>query len=1000
MAEAGIAINHKIVRTTGLTVLYTIDGYFNQFKSNGVDYLYCISGDFKDGDVSKDVDGFYSLIDWLQYWENERDYKDIRKFPELEPVKKDDLITIERYEILESDNYSSIKKYKYSWSCESDGQLLDLIGNDKIDTQGASPQNLSLDFAATALAFFDSNKYIIQQSSEKEQMIGAFIRITKLIDNINKYIFPKFLPDYNDLISAQLSFWESSNVFQDIRLKVIKDFERGLFNFYYYAFINILKIEQASGDDKLYWLLSFINTSGVSVLTPENKIELLKIISKKLSSTFEVEEAEEICVKIVLSFNETNIIGADTFLQALIETLMDEADGTKVTLYQYLYDRMSSSWNITEGFIFLTNWVFSTDFKPTDTKGAYVLGLYALWQFSKYCPYNEDGSIKPDTLGFKILDSALAFFDNENDDPENQGCLFYYSHNVAYKEESHPTWDDLYIYKILWPNASPLILPYESDKTFGFFVDNFNFQISGKKIYAYEKKIIDRVEYIADAPYAMTTAYRDVIDNILYGTYDMYQPVSLLNTNLETKKAFSTVKGENVTISGQNVNSFVPLFVLEYIDYAGNRSNVESMIGFVVDVATTFTGIGNLAKLRHLRWAGLGALATGLFKMNNLRVVVAGIEFSSGVMGFLANFVECEQNDDFCNNMKTFISILQLSTLSVSTGDTIASLALKRSALRVTDSAGGGIDAETMRLNVKNRLRQMYPNESDDLLNETSNSIVLCSTLVLTPSQITFIIRRIKAIFLNRRNWNLHPSYTDTVLTNFIKLCKEELSLTDEVIEDLVYFANRVRKKANGELDYSKFRSPEQLELQAKYYVKEIKRRGFSAGFTNLSQYENFCNQVRNQFLQNLDDLPGDLSDHISSVEFVVKGSAARTWKLGDPEPPSGVIKPTIEADDIDMGFRLDPTDYDNFVEELKRVVDDVLDEKDSKILINNINKTNGKLQYDEIFNSIPLDNSNFSKEIIDACKQYTNFSPDKIRFAIIKQGGKYDNLPEVIFKY
>lgn len=68
--------------------------------------------------------------------------------------------------------------------------------------------------------------------------------------------------------------------------------------------------------------------------------------------------------------------------------------------------------------------------------------------------------------------------------------------------------------------------------------------------------------------------------------------------------------------------------------------------------------------------------------------------------------------------------------------------------------------------------------------------------------------------------------------------------------------------------------------------------------------------------------------------------------------------------------------------------------------IINIINKTDGKLQYNEIFNLIPIDNSNFSQKIIAACEQYTNFSPDKIGFAIIKQGGKYDNLPEIIFKY
>lgn len=57
-------------------------------------------------------------------------------------------------------------------------------------------------------------------------------------------------------------------------------------------------------------------------------------------------------------------------------------------------------------------------------------------------------------------------------------------------------------------------------------------------------------------------------------------------------------------------------------------------------------------------------------------------------------------------------------------------------------------------------------------------------------------------------------------------------------------------------------------------------------------------------------------------------------------------------------------------------------------------------LRYDMIFEEIPVGNSTFLQKIRAAAAPHTNFAPGKINFAIIKKGGKYDNLPEVPFKY
>lgn len=61
-------------------------------------------------------------------------------------------------------------------------------------------------------------------------------------------------------------------------------------------------------------------------------------------------------------------------------------------------------------------------------------------------------------------------------------------------------------------------------------------------------------------------------------------------------------------------------------------------------------------------------------------------------------------------------------------------------------------------------------------------------------------------------------------------------------------------------------------------------------------------------------------------------------------------------------------------------------------------------MQYNEIFNQIPIDDSDFAHAIAKVCKDYCRYVPKdgktKIGFAIILKGGKYDGLPELPLKF
>lgn len=210
--------------------------------------------------------------------------------------------------------------------------------------------------------------------------------------------------------------------------------------------------------------------------------------------------------------------------------------------------------------------------------------------------------------------------------------------------------------------------------------------------------------------------------NVLYGTYDIYQPVSLHSSNTQTKSALSTVKGNDIAVNGNNINSLIPIFVLKFIDDAGDRSDAETVLGYVVDVVTTYTGLGSLTKLKHLRWAATGANTVELFSIQGLRLVVGGVEFTSGVLGLFANFVECDPNNSFCNGVKTFIMALQLASLTINATDSLATFAMRRSAGRVIEEAGGANEAEIVQ-NINDRLIALNTKADPAVVESAANSI-------------------------------------------------------------------------------------------------------------------------------------------------------------------------------------------------------------------------------------------------------------------------------------
>ncbi|WP_026904651.1 hypothetical protein [Pedobacter glucosidilyticus] len=740
MANAAILKTIRVIQTDNLSKLaFDLDGYLVQFNIGDIVYKHVEQDSFRKDDLKNQANpvsaGYYTKDSFLKYLTITKDINILKQHAlekniSVKYAKKDDDIKVQKLVLkMPYDNFCTVGIYNFKYS----GNINDVIDPSNLRIKvpdNIEPISIKLNNLFVAATDFYKNKISLLDiflGEEEGQAAVLIAKIALVINMINKEIFPMFNLQGADNLSeftiSQNEEWVNGNIFNNPTLDDLNNYYNNILGFYKTAYSNQLLILDTPGFKKLYWLAMGLSAGNLSILPVEYKWRLLEYISKNLlSKIYERTTQEELVVKIALSFNNNNTITQiDPFLDQLLVIKPDE--GSDKTLYETLYRQLTTTSNTLAGTQELSNWVFNTQFKPTKTKEQFVQALYALWTYSKYNPYTLDGSIKPSKIAFKELDPNLASFSYPNNDlPQSE---FYYTHVTSYDVfpfETSPNYvgPPLYIHKEIRKTAAPILMPYESEKFIGIYFDNFNFKISGKTVLAYQDLTQD-YRYGNDDPNKEVPIpiYRDT----LYGNYHIYQPVSLLNANIDSKVAFTTVDGDDVNVNGENINSLIPIFLLEFIDSAGDRSDAETILGYALDVVSLVGGVTNLAKLRHLRWAATGTETVGLFTLNGMRIVVGGVEFTADVLGVMANFVTCEQGDEFCESMKKYISILQMSILTLNSVDSLASLIMKKQAATVIEAAGGGVDEAEIIQNIKNKLNDLNTPGSTQAIENTAAAI-------------------------------------------------------------------------------------------------------------------------------------------------------------------------------------------------------------------------------------------------------------------------------------
>ena len=192
-------------------------------------------------------------------------------------------------------------------------------------------------------------------------------------------------------------------------------------------------------------------------------------------------------------------------------------------------------------------------------------------------------------------------------------------------------------------NNKPIYIDYKaSDFLFIFNSTNYDFVFNGKKI-----------DIVEDGYEINPVTGNAIPKEFKVGSYDLFQSVTIKNTddNTESTKFITTnIDGEQKAI--------LPIFYLKYIDDKKSTENLVTAIELTFDLALTASGIGNLAKLRHLKHLNsMGRVALGLeaavpgqaLVSYELAQGVAGlIEVSSTVADILLTYGNTYQNT-YCN---------------------------------------------------------------------------------------------------------------------------------------------------------------------------------------------------------------------------------------------------------------------------------------------------------------------------------------------------------------
>lgn len=658
----------NFVRTNDFEdVVYNTSGFLYSFVHKGIKYIRCRQKAFYPEDLNKTHkirDGFYDEDKYRKYMSQngrvtihdmvESNFTYKYKFKKAEA--EDTIITV-KPEINETKTW--FYRTEFSWSFDpDDSTILQSFAFDRfINTPPTATKNQNnvVNYAPEAVSFFEINADKISNPNYKDDVEKSLLLLALITISIQNTIEISFEPFYGDseceeYIDEQKLHWSTTPISQKLSYSILTVYNSNLTYYREEIYKNQHKILGALTDDKLYTLACGLTPASLNLLAIQSKKEMLtESLKRMLASSDNEEQIQNFVLRILMSFREDEETNINIILKYLLKTLEDDKSKT---YYEAFFNIMGSLWDGSTSIATVGDWLFQSEWNPTNTRDAYVKAVYILWLKSKYNPYkvgaNEEGEYK-ENIGIRIgsgdnvlyevpylntvdLRSLPPGYVHYYTTYENKFTLDYNSETVTYEID----------------DAAPIVINYESSRKGGFFDDNFRFIIHGTKILAVEEYVLEGGD----------GDHLDRYFNILRGTYDLFQPVQLMDINQDTIIPMPLVSGTQINAGGTNINSLIPVFILKYIDDNGDMSDTEKAIGIYYEILSTVSGIGNFAKLMHLSHLSKVQYYT--------RTIIGTIELTSSIASAISSHV-CVGTDDpaFCDKLNKFLFFVELATLSV-----------------------------------------------------------------------------------------------------------------------------------------------------------------------------------------------------------------------------------------------------------------------------------------------------------------------------------------------
>ncbi|KAF2507125.1 hypothetical protein EYY60_21705 [Flavobacterium zhairuonense] len=681
MEQAAILKSGEVVKLTGLiNPKYTIYGFLNSFEVviNGVTKIYkeTLKEDFRDddlfGQIDKDViGGFYEQDFFLEYLTDKNKLNQLKdhKYP-FKSASVNDEIIVKKLKVLSPyTDFCKIETYK--WTYQPNIPIVD-YGTWQIKIPNGvfpnPPEGVNTQLNPTAMQFYSHKIGLfvtpLTDQNDKQAKAFLFAKIGILINSIERIFNLIELDtnsDFGQYINSQKSEWSTQPIFTNPTVAVLEDYMRILTNFYNSFYINQILIKKAPNKEKFYWLARCLSAEALSMVPTNDKIELLKNISGFSHYLTESNNGEQLALKIIESFTFNSVTAAERndLLYALMQIQVYQVPNsykktktfdTKQTLFEILYSKIDDD-RISRYTVGPLEYIAGF-LKTNDNRKKFILLLYKIWKSSMYNPKYADPSYSSPANIFGIYpESYYMKLIPENDNSSSSSAF--------YNPETSPA--------ILVYNASTSSSTDHYMRTTG--VEYILGDLEGKKIKIHQKQTTSIIENSSKENNQHISTFTS-----LYGTYDLYQPISIIGfrPDLDLVETFEDPE------TGVNLNDpfpNIPVFFLYYMQDYSDLKKLDFGIVLVAEVALNLTGVGALNDLKYLGylskarsvWTGTATASETVLFWKAVEGVNATVQFTADNLSAINNYSNNTTTDpdikEFTNKVSVLFDILTIVSL-------------------------------------------------------------------------------------------------------------------------------------------------------------------------------------------------------------------------------------------------------------------------------------------------------------------------------------------------